>query len=87
MSEAIAKNLEEHIAPMRARIKELEDRPPMSYQGTWSALSVSKAGSFYTDKGSVWFCRENTLTRPGESDCFVLAVKRGADGKNWAPND
>jgi hypothetical protein len=70
------------ITALDTRIKALEERPALAYGGTWSPGQQSNRGVFYTDRGSVWYCRESTRDRPGESANFVLAVKRGADGRD-----
>lgn len=74
-----------HVARRRkleARIKALEERSPLAYAGTWSEAKQSNKGMFYTDHGSIWYCRETTRDRPGTSAHFQLAVKRGNDGKD-----
>jgi hypothetical protein len=69
------------IERMLARVKALEERPALAYAGTWAQGSESKAGFFYTAKGSVWYCRRDTRDRPGESDAWQLACKAGRDGR------
>jgi hypothetical protein len=69
-------------ADLEERIKALEARPAaLAYGGTWNQGQQSTRGIFYTDKGSVWFCRETTRDRPGASGCFQLAVKAGRDAR------
>lgn len=68
----------ELIERMQARIDALEASSPsaMAYSGVWQSSSrESKANTFYTDKGAIWFCRRPTMTRPGESDDWKLAAK------------
>lgn len=68
---------------LEARIRGLEARPAaLSYGGTWASGQESRKGVFYTDRGAMWYCKESTRDRPGESDCFQLAVKAGRDGKD-----
>jgi hypothetical protein len=67
---------------LEARIVALEARPhALAYGGVWQSGQESKAGWFYTDRGSCWFCKQSTTDRPGESDAFVLAVKAGRDAR------
>lgn len=80
----IKKQIERAVEPLRERIKELEVNPPFSYRGIWNATETYGSNSFVTSAGSVWFSkRANTATRPGtDPSAWVLAVKRGADGKD-----
>lgn len=82
----IAKTMRADDAKLRddldARIKALEDRLPLAYGGTWADGQQSNKGVFYTFSGSLWYARETTRDRPGTSDAFQLACKRGADGKD-----
>jgi hypothetical protein len=48
-----------------------------SYGGTWNEAKESRAGIYYTQGGSLWHCNNNTRDRPGTSDKFTLAVKKG----------
>ena len=85
MMEAIAGGVNEAIAkatePLRQRIAELEARPSVKYLGVWREDKVYSSGSMVTDQGSVWHAERATMTRPGTSNDWVLAVKRGRDGK------
>jgi hypothetical protein len=69
------------IEALERRIAELEARKALDYAGTWSSGTASKAGSFYTDRGSIWFCRGATVSRPGESAHWQLACKSGRDAR------
>ena len=86
MMEAIAGGINEAITkatePLKQRITELEQRPTVKYVGIWREGKVYASNSMVTDQGSVWFTERATLTRPGSSDNWVLAVKRGRDGKD-----
>ncbi len=70
---------------MSERVKRLEERPAWVYRGTWEAGEYL-AGHLVTDRGSLWFCRETTIARPGEpalaSRAWQLIAKRGADGRD-----
>ena len=68
------------IEALERRVAELEARPQaLAYGGTWSAGQESKKGLFYTDRGQVWFAQETTRDRPGETNAWTLAVRRGQD--------
>ncbi len=78
IKEAIA----EAVAPLERRIKELEARPAMKYCGVFDATKVYHVGDFVTDGGSLWHCADTNIgARPGSSEAWQLAVKRGRDGK------
>jgi len=60
------------------RIEALEARPEMKYCGVWKSDVVYGAGSFTTDSGSIFHAnRASVGKRPGTSDSWTLAVKRG----------
>lgn len=69
------------IESLEERIKFLEERPALKYEGTWEARQYS-VGSFVTHAGSMWYCREiaSAADSPNASRCWKLAVKRGRDG-------
>jgi len=52
------------------------------YKGTWSKDHTYQGGDVVTHGGSMWIAKELNSTKPGESDYWVLAVKRGKDGKD-----
>ncbi len=60
-----------------------------SYLGVWTEGKAYGAGDCVTWGGSMWIAREDTTAKPGlptpESRTWVLAVKRGADGKKGGP--
>ncbi len=56
------------LAPLKARIAELEARPMMRYRGTFDGgVGDYAAGDVCTSKGVLWFCMKPTRERPGES--------------------
>ena len=63
------------------RVKSLEARPEMSYRGVWHLNEDYRLGDFVTHNGSIFHCWTPTKDRPGESNAWQLAVKKGADGK------
>jgi hypothetical protein len=70
------------IADYETRLKALENKPSLQYRGVWQEGGEYKDGDFATLQGSVWAARTRTRERPGTSDDWALAVKRGADGKD-----
>jgi hypothetical protein len=73
----------EDIAPLIARISELEARPTMKYCGVFDLQQNYKVGDFVTDDGSLWHCCSPTCgVRPGSMpEIWQLAVKRGRDAR------
>lgn len=83
---ALAEGLVGWLGPILADIKkdiaELQARPAIKYCGTWDAEKVYSVGDFVTDDGSLWHCSDSNVgVRPGSSEAWRLAVKRGRDGK------
>jgi len=63
---------------LQKRVAELEARPAMKYEGVSDAEKVYRVGDFVTDGGSLWHCSDTNIgVRPGSSDAWRLAVKRG----------
>jgi hypothetical protein len=79
----VAKGVGAEIHRMEKRIAELETRPTMKYEGVWDEQKVYRIGDFCTDGGSMFCCRESNVgARPGSSDAWQLAVKKGRDGRD-----
>lgn len=76
---AIAPLLKKELAPLQARIKELESTA-IKYRGTWSAAVAYPGGSCVTADGSLWVCgRDSASERPGTIHSpWTLVVKNGA---------
>jgi len=54
-----------------------------AYRDVWKEDKEYELGDFVTWAGSVWHCNaEKTQAKPGTSDDWTLAVKRGRDGKD-----
>lgn len=54
-----------------------------AYKGVWKEDEGYALGDFVTLAGSTWHCNvPETKTKPGTSDDWTLAVKRGRDGKD-----
>ncbi|GEP05555.1 hypothetical protein MOX02_35930 [Methylobacterium oxalidis] len=51
-------------------------------RGVYKAGETYKPGDGVTWGGSWWLAQKETSTRPGESDDWRLAVKRGRDGRD-----
>ena len=94
----LADAIEHHVirarAPLQAEIislrkeigslrEELGKRSTLKYEGVWNSEKVYNVGDFVTENGSLWHCWDaNVGVRPGSSDKWQLAVKRGRDGKD-----
>lgn len=70
----------ERFAAIERRLAELE-RSPLRYDGPHETGKSYTRGTFVTARGSLWRCDTDTAERPGESDAWTLAVKRGQDGR------
>jgi hypothetical protein len=74
--------VKEAVAPLKAKIAELEALPKLKYRGIWDDKTEYREGNFVTHHGSIWHCNARSTGRmPGASDDWVLAVKRGRDSK------
>jgi hypothetical protein len=88
ISQFVREEIAKATAPLRERIvdlqKGLED---FGYVGTWHEGSVYRRGNFVSLAGSMWSCcAEATTERPSTSSRdWILAVKRGRDGKSAGP--
>lgn len=68
------------VAPLRARILELE-KGGIKYCGVHQRALDYKRGSLVTHEGSAWCALVDTRDVPGKSDAWQLAVKAGRDGR------
>ena len=66
------------IAPLKARIAELEQKQ-LKLGGVWKAGERYAENTLVSFQGGLWICRaDNTGARPGSgSPAWRLAVKRG----------
>ena len=55
--------------------------------GVWKEGAAYVAGDAVTHGGSLFIAQGETTARPGKSDDWRLAVKRGADGRDWRPEE
>jgi hypothetical protein len=80
----VAQAMEQAMAPLLARIKELEARPVgMIFKGPWDATTKYAQGEGVQFAGSTWSARTATIGQcPGASDSWVLVTRRGRDGKD-----
>jgi hypothetical protein len=88
----LAAAISTEMATMEARVEALEARLGMveqrglPYAGVWRHGEVYTAGTLVTFDGSLWYSRAETTDRPGDGrTAWVLAVKRGKDGKDLRP--
>ncbi|NUZ07609.1 hypothetical protein [Piscinibacter koreensis] len=68
-------------------LERLDNQPPgLSYEGLWVAGKSYSKGMFVTHQGSVWASMvPNNQDQPGAGGgSWVLAVKRGRDGRDAA---
>jgi hypothetical protein len=71
------------LKPLEARVTALEKAvQARSYQGTWDAGRTYEPENTCTLGGNLWIARRVTFDRPGTSDAWQLAVKRGRNGKD-----
>lgn len=68
------------IAAMEAKMEEF------TYKGVWETGTVYRQHNSVTDNGSLWICvSPHSTQRPGDSQDWKLAVKRGKDGRDARP--
>ena len=79
--DAAVEKLLAKIAKLEKQIEELQEQPTLRYLGLFEPGRVYEAGSFVTDHGSVWYAEATTSMRPGSSDKWTPAVKRGRDAR------
>jgi hypothetical protein len=66
--------------PLERRIAELEAR---EYLGVWSSDKRYQKGAMVTYDGSLWIARSDSHdVRPGTSQAWQLAVRKGSDGRD-----
>jgi hypothetical protein len=83
--EHVGKTMAEELRKRDERIAELEARPAgLQYQGVWKRGASYAKHNGVSHQGSVWVARKDYPTaEPGEPNSgWILAVKRGRDGKN-----
>jgi hypothetical protein len=55
--------------------------------GVWKEGITYAAGDGVTLGGSFFIAQAPTTAKPGKSDDWRLAVKRGSDGRDWRPDE
>lgn len=85
--ETRCERLEGEIATGAERVKAVEDRPGVNYEGIWDVSTRYGRGVFVTSGGSLWHAEQPSVARrPGiDPSVWKLAVKKGADGRNAPP--
>ncbi len=79
LAKGIATAINERLAPMEARIAQLEQKPVVKYAGIWQQSKTYPEGSLITHAGGLWLATETTSGTPGtDASGFRLVVKRGA---------
>lgn len=74
---------DQRLEVLEKRVSDIElQTKNFRYTGTWEAGRTYARGNFTTFAGSVWSCRRDTTTRPGDGDAWQLAVKAGRDGRD-----
>jgi hypothetical protein len=75
------------VAPLKARIAQLEAQRGLKYVGCWKQGGDYKCGEFVSYGGGVWHCKQNTGTRPNRChEAWQLAVKSGRDAARGNPS-
>lgn len=77
---AMGELIRELVAPLEARIAELEAHP-LQYDGPHETGKAYDKGTFVTHDGSIWHCNHKTASRPGDGPAWTLSVKRGRDAR------
>ena len=78
----VSNTLTEQVAALTARVSELEAKPRLRYRGVYDISMMYEAGDFATYDGSAWHCQRPTTDKPGTSDAWQLAIKRGKNGRD-----
>jgi hypothetical protein len=83
------------LDPLRARVSALErvearvaalERAleQRAYKGVWDSALTYEQHNMTTLGGNLWIAKRATFDRPGTSDAWQLAVKRGRDARRDA---
>ena len=84
LGQLTAKAIKDAVAPLEARIAELE-ASPTKYVGVWTQGTEFQARSIVSYDGSMWHANETTKEKPGTGPTWTLCVKRGQNGKDAKP--
>jgi hypothetical protein len=82
--EAVKGYVDRSIDALWEEVKALKDRPEFSDAGIWVHDKTYKTGNGVSESGSFWIAKRDTTfgEKPGASDAWRLAVKRGKDGRD-----
>lgn len=70
----------QELEPLRSRLAALEKcEQNLGYRGVWQAAGRYRRGNFVSHDGSMWHANTDTCAKPGTSNDWSLAVKRGKD--------
>lgn len=72
-------------AVLGGKVHEIKTAIPLD-AGVWTEREYA-AGDCVSHGGSVFIAQKATSEKPGKSDDWRLAVKRGADGRDWRPDE
>ncbi|MBX3704624.1 MAG: hypothetical protein KF822_12685 [Steroidobacteraceae bacterium] len=78
--EGLTEELAGKFGAIERRLAELESRQ-VRYVGVYESGRRYRKGELVTHDGSVWHCEAATEAKPGTTDAWVLAVKRGKDAR------
>jgi hypothetical protein len=78
----LAEDDERGITNLRERVEAIERAGALAYDGVYEPGKAYRRGAAVTHQGSLWIAMLDTTSRPGASDDWRLAVKRGRDGKD-----
>jgi hypothetical protein len=76
--------LVDRIAALQQKVVDLQERPTISYEKTFSPDKLYSPGNLTTHQGSLWHANVETKgIAPGDGNvAWTLIVKRGRDGKD-----
>lgn len=82
-AETLLLNLTQQAPDIEKRLQHVEGKAKhmVAYGGVWQPGEFQK-GSCVTLGGSLWICKETTTEKPGTSEHWQLAVKKGKDAKS-----
>ena len=75
---------ERRLATLERELAQMKSAPPLSDHGVWKDGEHYPKGAGVTWDGSFWIAQRATSDKPGTTDGFRLAVKRGRDAKDRA---
>jgi hypothetical protein len=77
----------DRLEQLEARVAELErSLEQRSYKGVWDGSVTYQEHNSVSLAGCLWIAKRATFDRPGTSDAWQLAVKRGRNAKDVQRN-